>query len=57
MRLKAEQNFFGFQPRFLLKMTGACIGKTLFPAYTNATADDRSVMHLVEINQSLVSKM
>lgn len=49
MRLKAEQNFFGFQPRFLLKMVGACIGKTLFPTYINATADDRSVMHLVEI--------
>lgn len=57
MRLKAEQNFFGFEPRFLLKMAAACIGKTLFPAYMNATADDRSVMHLVGIKHSLVSKM
>lgn len=56
-RVKIRQNFFGSRPRFFLKMADACIGKTLFPAYMNASTDDSSVMHLVEIKQSLVSRM
>lgn len=56
-KVKSRAEFLWISAQISAKNGWCMYGKTLFPAYMNATAENRSVMHLVEIKQSLASKM